>query len=199
MTLPLGASVQRTQAVADAFSKQLRAQPEVEDMFAITGLNLLTGTNSPYAATFFVELKPWAERRGEEHGAPALAARLNRIGAGIKEANVLMFNPPPIPGIGTAGGFEFILEDRSGGDIQKFAGVLGDFFGAGEQASGARARVHAVQYAHAANRIRAGSRARQDPGSVDLQHLRQSADVFRRQLHQRLQSVRPNLQGDRAG
>jgi hydrophobe/amphiphile efflux-1 (HAE1) family protein len=129
VTLPLGASLQRTEAVADEFSRQLRAQPEVEDFFAVTGLNLLTGTNSPYAATIFAELKPWATRGGGEHSAAALAARLNRIGAGIKEANVFVFNPPPIPGIGTAGGFEFILEDRSGGDIQKFADVLGDFLG----------------------------------------------------------------------
>ncbi len=74
-------------------------------------------------------MKPWAKRGSAQHGALALAARLNKIGAGIKEANVFVFNPPPIPGIGTAGGFEFILEDRSGGDIQKFAGVLGDFLG----------------------------------------------------------------------
>jgi HAE1 family hydrophobic/amphiphilic exporter-1/multidrug efflux pump len=52
------------------------------------------------------------------------------MGAGVKEANVFFFNPPPIPGIGTAGGFEFILEDRGGGDIQKFAGVLDDFLSA---------------------------------------------------------------------
>ena len=127
VTLPLGASLQRTEAVADAFGKQVRAQPEVENTFAITGLNLLTGTNSAYAATLFVNLKPWAKRGGAKHGALALAARLNRIGAGIKEANVIVFNPPPIPGIGTSGGFEFMLEDRSGGDLQKFAGVLNDF------------------------------------------------------------------------
>jgi hydrophobe/amphiphile efflux-1 (HAE1) family protein len=130
VNLPLGASMQRTQAVADEFIKQVRAQPEVQDTFGITGLNILTGTNSPYAATTFVELKPWKERKQARHGALELAARLNGIGAGIKEANVLVFNPPPIPGIGTAGGFEFILEDRSGGDIQKFAGVLGDFLAA---------------------------------------------------------------------
>jgi hydrophobe/amphiphile efflux-1 (HAE1) family protein len=129
VTLPLGASMQRTEAVADAFGKQLRAQPEVQDTFAIAGLNILTGTNSPYAATVFAELKPWAER-GPKHGAIELAARLNRIGAGIKEANVFVFNPPPIPGIGTAGGFEFILEDRSGGGIDKFAGVLADLLSA---------------------------------------------------------------------
>ncbi len=130
VTLPLGASIQRTQAVADSFIKQLRAQPEVQDTFAITGLNILTGTNSPYAATIFAELKPWSERKKSQHGAAALAARLNNMGAAVKEANVFFFNPPPIPGIGTAGGFEFILEDRGGGDIQKFAGVIGDFLAA---------------------------------------------------------------------
>ncbi len=127
VTLPLGASMQRTEAVAEAFGNQMRAQPEVQDTFAIAGLNLLTGTNSAYAATIFTILKPWAKRGGAEHGALALAARANRMGAAVKEANVITFNPPPIPGIGTAGGFEFILEDRSGGDIQRFAGVLGDF------------------------------------------------------------------------
>src|SRR5450631_2523103 len=129
VTLPLGASMQRTEAVTTAFAKQMRAQPETDNVFAITGLNLLTGTNSSYAATVFMILKPWAQRGGAAHGAAALAARANRIGAGIKEATVLALNPPPIPGIGTAGGFEFILEDRSGGDIGKFSGVIGDFLG----------------------------------------------------------------------
>jgi hydrophobe/amphiphile efflux-1 (HAE1) family protein len=129
VSLPLGASMQRTETVTTAFAKQMLAQPEIENVFAITGLNLLTGTNSSYAATVFMILKPWAQRSGAAHGAAAVAARANRIGAGIKEATVLALNPPPIPGIGTAGGFEFILEDRSGGEIGKFAGVIGDFLG----------------------------------------------------------------------
>jgi HAE1 family hydrophobic/amphiphilic exporter-1/multidrug efflux pump len=129
VTLPLGASMQRTEAVATAFATQMRTQPEVEGVFAITGLNLLTGTNSSYAATVFMILKPWARRAGAAHGAQALVARANRIGSGIKEAMVLALNPPPIPGIGAAGGFEFVLEDRSGGEIGKFAGVIGDFVG----------------------------------------------------------------------
>ncbi len=129
VSLPLGASMQRTEAVTTAFAKQMREQPEMEDVFAISGLNLLTGTNSSYAATVFMILKPWAQRGGAAHGAAAVAARANRIGGGIKEATVLAVNPPPIPGIGTAGGFEFIVEDRGGGDIDRFAGVLGDFVG----------------------------------------------------------------------
>jgi hydrophobe/amphiphile efflux-1 (HAE1) family protein len=129
VTLPVGASLQRTEAVAGEFSAILRKQPEVESTFAITGLNLLTGTNSSYAATVFIILKPWSQRAGATHGAVALAARFNRLASRIRQANVLALNPPPIPGIGTAGGFEFILEDRGGGEIQKFAGVLQDFLG----------------------------------------------------------------------
>ena len=129
ITLPLGASQQRTEAVADAFSKKMRDQPEVENTFVITGLNVLTGTTSSYAATMFTILKPWAQRHGAAHGSLAVAARANGIGAGITTATVLTLNPPPIPGIGTAGGFEFILENRSGEDIQRFANTLGEFVG----------------------------------------------------------------------
>ena len=129
VTLPLGASAQRTEAVTDAFSAQIRKQAEVEATFAITGLNVLTGTTSSYAATMFTILKPWSKRTGAAHGALAVAGRANRIGAGIREATVLTLNPPPIPGIGTAGGFEFILENRGGEDIERFAAALGDFLG----------------------------------------------------------------------
>jgi hydrophobe/amphiphile efflux-1 (HAE1) family protein len=128
VTLPAGASLQRTEAVAQAVSKLLHEQPEVQQAFAITGLSLLTGTTSSSSATIFTILKPWAERNGADHGAVALAARINKLAAGsIKEANVLSINPPSIPGIGAAGGFEFILEDRSGGDIQNFSAVIQDF------------------------------------------------------------------------
>jgi HAE1 family hydrophobic/amphiphilic exporter-1/multidrug efflux pump len=129
VTLPVGASLQRTEVVAGEFSALLRKQPEIQATFAITGLNLLTGTNSSYAATIFIILKPWGQRAGAAHGSLALAARVNKLASGVKEATVLALNPPPVPGIGAAGGFEFILEDRSGGDIQKFAGVIQDFLG----------------------------------------------------------------------
>src|SRR5205807_3666289 len=98
VTLPVGASLQRTEAVAGEFSAMVRKQPEVESTFAITGLNLLTGTNSSYAATIFIILKPWGERAGAAHGALALAARANKLASAVEEANVLALNPPPDPG-----------------------------------------------------------------------------------------------------
>src|SRR5690349_20290153 len=79
LPLPVGASLQRTEAVAGAFSAVLRQQPEIEATFAITGLNLLTGTNSSYAATIFIILKPWGQRAGAAHGSLALAARINKL------------------------------------------------------------------------------------------------------------------------
>jgi HAE1 family hydrophobic/amphiphilic exporter-1/multidrug efflux pump len=129
ITLPLGSSLQRTEAVTDAFSKQIRENPDVQATFAITGLNVLTGTNSSYASTMFTILKPWAQRKGKAHGAVAIATRANQIGAAATKATILTLNPPPIPGIGTAGGFEFILENRGGEDIQRFATTLGEFVG----------------------------------------------------------------------
>jgi HAE1 family hydrophobic/amphiphilic exporter-1/multidrug efflux pump len=59
----------------------------------------------------------------------AIATRANQIGAAATKATILTLNPPPIPGIGTAGGFEFILENRGGEDIQRFATTLGEFVG----------------------------------------------------------------------
>ena len=85
VTLPVGASLQRTEAVAGEFSAMLRKQPEIQATFAITGLNLLTGTNSSYAATIFIILKPWGQRAGAAHGSLALAARVNKLASGVKE------------------------------------------------------------------------------------------------------------------
>ena len=82
ITLPLGASHaahrggRRRLQQADA-----RSSRKCENTFAITGLNVLTGTNSSYAATMFTILKPWSQRHGAAHGSLALAARANRIGA----------------------------------------------------------------------------------------------------------------------
>jgi hydrophobe/amphiphile efflux-1 (HAE1) family protein len=125
--LPPGSSLQRTEAALKDIAEVVNAQPEVGTMLEITGLNLLAGTNVSYAGTGFVTLRPWRERPGAEHSARGLVERLSRKLATFKEANVIFVSPPSIPGIGQAGGFEFMLADTSGGSIDQFAQDVQNF------------------------------------------------------------------------
>jgi HAE1 family hydrophobic/amphiphilic exporter-1/multidrug efflux pump len=81
-----------------------------------------------YNGTAFIRLKPWDQRRIAAESAsglvPILMGRLNTM---IKDASVLVLNPPPIRGLGTTGGFTFVLQDRTGGDVGHFSQVLQDF------------------------------------------------------------------------
>ena len=125
--LPAGSSLQRTEKVLEQIRATVQAQPEVESMLAITGLNLLAQVNTPYTGSGFIVLKPWSKRPGKNSSAQALIDRLYKLLGPLKEANVVMVAPPAIPGIGQAGGFEFILADTSGGSLGAFASEIDDF------------------------------------------------------------------------
>jgi hydrophobe/amphiphile efflux-1 (HAE1) family protein len=129
VNLPPAATQQRTVEVVEQARKIVAAQSEALDMVSLVSFNLLTGVNSPNSATIFITLKPWAQRAGSEHAAPALVQRLSHALTKIQDANFIVLNPASIPGIGAAGGFEFVLEDRSGGDIRNFNSVLQEFLG----------------------------------------------------------------------
>src|SRR6185436_10373557 len=92
-----------------------------------TGLDFLGGGFRNNAATIFVTQKPWDDRKVT---ASQLVGELFMKTGHIKEALVLAFNPPPIFGLGTAGGFEFYLQNRGEGGSKAMAGVLGKFLGA---------------------------------------------------------------------
>ena len=171
ITLPLGASLQRTEAIADSFSKQMRDQPEVEDDLRDHRAERAHRYELLLRRDHVHHSQALGEARGAKHGATALAARANGIGARITEASVLTLNPPPIPGIGTAGGFEFILENRAGEDIQRFANDPQRLRRPGQPHDRAHARVHAVQYTLAADRVRTRPRARQSAGRIVIEHL----------------------------
>jgi hydrophobe/amphiphile efflux-1 (HAE1) family protein len=125
--LPPGASLQRTEQVLEQIRAVVQQQPEVESMLAITGLNLLAQVNTPYTGSGFIPLKPWSKRPGQGSSAQALITRLYKLLGPLKEANVLFVAPPAIPGIGQAGGFEFILADTSGGSLESFTTEINDF------------------------------------------------------------------------
>ncbi|HEY2145985.1 MAG TPA: multidrug efflux RND transporter permease subunit [Steroidobacteraceae bacterium] len=125
--LPAGASLQRTEQVLEKIRAVILDQPEVQSMLAITGLNLLAQVNTPYTGSGFIPLKPWSQRPGRNSSAPALIERLYRLLGPLKEANVVLVAPPSIPGIGQAGGFEFVLADTSGGSLESFSAKIDDF------------------------------------------------------------------------
>ncbi|HEX3357042.1 MAG TPA: multidrug efflux RND transporter permease subunit [Tepidisphaeraceae bacterium] len=115
LQLPDAASIDRTDAVIDRLAEIARKTPGVHDTFAITGFNLLTGTNQTNAATMFTPLNPFDERVGKpEESANALTGHLMGAFSQVQEGFALVLSPPPVRGIGSAGGFKMQVEDRLG-------------------------------------------------------------------------------------
>jgi multidrug efflux pump len=113
--LPDAASIDRTDAVVDRLSDIARKTAGVHDVFGVTGFNLLTGTNQTNVATMFFPLDPFGDREGKPgETADALSGHLMGAFSQVQEAFSLVLSPPPVRGIGQAGGFKMQVEDRSG-------------------------------------------------------------------------------------
>lgn len=119
--LPPAASLSRTEAVMNQASANIRNHPAVENVFEISGFDLLSGGLKTSAGAAFVSLKDWSERTTPELDARNLAGPIIGMNMGIKDGMVLAFNPPPIIGLSTTGGFEAYLQDRSGSGINGLA------------------------------------------------------------------------------
>ncbi|WP_245223037.1 multidrug efflux RND transporter permease subunit, partial [Pseudomonas gingeri] len=110
--LPDAASLDRTEDVIKRMSDLALKQPGVESAVAFPGLSINGFTNSPNAGIVFVTLKPFDERKDPSESAGAIAGALNGKFAGIQEAYMAIFPPPPVQGLGTIGGFRLQIEDR---------------------------------------------------------------------------------------
>jgi hydrophobe/amphiphile efflux-1 (HAE1) family protein len=124
--LPDGATLQRTDKVVGEVVEAIRSNPANENVIAFTGFDFLGGGFRNNAASIFVTQKHWDQRK--ETTQQLVGEVFMKTGA-IKEALVLAFNPPPIFGIGTAGGFEFYLQNRGEGGPKRMAEVLFGFLG----------------------------------------------------------------------
>ena len=125
--LPDGASLSRTSAVTRQVEEGLLKHPAVRDVISFTGLNLLDSQVVSNAATYFVMLKDWDQRKAPELQASAVLAALWGGFAQIREASVFAFNPPSIPGLGATGGFEFVIQNRGAGGAAALQAVAADF------------------------------------------------------------------------
>lgn len=120
--LPRASSLQQTAAASADIEKILAKTPGVQHVTSIIGFNLLSTVQSTYTGFFFIAMEPWAERTTKELQIDAIQANINRELAGLaKPTAAFAFPPPAIPGIGTAGGVTFMLEDRTGADIEFIA------------------------------------------------------------------------------
>ncbi|MBQ6694407.1 MAG: multidrug efflux RND transporter permease subunit [Bacteroidaceae bacterium] len=110
--LPPAASLSRTEAVSRKIEKILDNYPEVKTNICISGFSIMNNGEQSNAATLFVVLKDWKERRGRQHSAAAIVERFNRQAyLQIEEAQCFAIVPPAIPGIGNVGGLQLQIED----------------------------------------------------------------------------------------
>ncbi|TLD71745.1 multidrug efflux RND transporter permease subunit [Phragmitibacter flavus] len=132
-TLPDGASQERTDKVLRKVEGLLQETPGVSDVITIGGLNLLSGARSSSAGVCIVSLKDWKERTDPDSQVanivPAIFAKVSQI----PEAMIIPTAPPPIQGLGNAGGVQFELQDRSGGTPEELQAVTNQFIGAANQ------------------------------------------------------------------
>jgi len=116
--LPFAASMERTDAVCRHVEQILEKTPGIKYFTTVSGFSLLSGIRNTYSAFFWVTLKDWSERRKPGEQFDAIKARVNRELSQLPQAMAFAFSPPAIQGVGAAGGFTFILEDRAGKDIE---------------------------------------------------------------------------------
>src|SRR6266516_2104938 len=130
LQLPDAASLERTDAASRKIEEMLSKIPGVQYTTSVIGFSLLSLVQNTYSAFFFVTFKPWSERTKPEEQYAAIKANINKQLAGLTEGIAFAFPPPAIPGVGTSGGFQFILEDRAGKDVAFLAQNLKTFLDA---------------------------------------------------------------------
>ena len=119
-----GASLNRTEAVMEEVRAIVLDTPGVDNLLYVSGHSLIAGPGSNAGLAIGI-LAPWDARETPETSLPAILGSVNRRLAGIATANAVAFNIPPIPGLGTTGGFEMELQDLGGRTPQELQGVLG--------------------------------------------------------------------------
>lgn len=126
IALPPGTSTERTNEVLAKVDAIVSEIPEIKTVLRVNGRGMISGSGSAYGMVIG-RLKPWNER---ERDVKEIIGELFAKTASIKEARIIFFAPPTIQGFGSSGGFEMQLQDKTGGTIQDFAAVSGQFLAA---------------------------------------------------------------------
>ncbi|WP_376094938.1 efflux RND transporter permease subunit [Roseomonas sp. CCTCC AB2023176] len=122
--LPPGASVSRTREVVRQIEEIARRNPAVQGTLGIVGFSLIDGGAQSNSAFMVVRMKPFADRKTVQDSVQAAIGQVFGAGQAIRTANVFAFNLPPIIGLGTGGGFEYVLEDYEGRDMTQLGATM---------------------------------------------------------------------------
>ncbi len=114
LQLPDASSLQRSSEAAKQVEKIIMDTPGVENVSSVLGYSLLSGVQTTYSSFFFISFKPWKDRKTPETSYDGIKLHLQRALSQVNSGLAFSFPPPAILGVGTSGGFTFILEDRSG-------------------------------------------------------------------------------------
>jgi HAE1 family hydrophobic/amphiphilic exporter-1 len=118
---PSGASLDYTKAIGKQVAAMLANEPELEGTFSIAGFSFSGAAANQ--GLIFVPLKPYSQRKGEEHSASAILNRVRPRMFGISGAIVFATLPPPIQGLGQFGGFQFVVQDQAAHKLEELAAV----------------------------------------------------------------------------
>ncbi|GIU33881.1 multidrug efflux RND transporter permease subunit [Shewanella schlegeliana] len=122
--LPDGASLNRTEDVMRDLVELTLAEPGVENVIHASGFSILTGSVSSNGGLMIVTLSTWSERESPDMVESAIVAKLQAKYAANPAVKAMAFSLPPIPGVGSVGGFEFVLQDTQGRSPQELASVM---------------------------------------------------------------------------
>jgi multidrug efflux pump len=134
--LPDAASLDRTDKVIRRMGEIALKHPGVEGSIAFPGLSINGFTNSPSSGIVFVKLAPFEERKDKSLSGTAIAADLQKEFAGIQDAFIAIFPPPPVQGLGTIGGFKLYVEDRGDNGLDALFSSTQDLIGKARQTPG---------------------------------------------------------------
>ncbi|NTU98236.1 MAG: efflux RND transporter permease subunit, partial [Chlorobiaceae bacterium] len=126
-TLPPGASFARTKASMDRAQAILQSMPDVKKVISVAGINILSRTSSPSSGLLFLQLKDHNERSPDGNLKKLLPLISKKLAGG--DGSFFALAQPTVPGFSTVSGLEFVLQDRSGGSLDKFGSVAQGFIG----------------------------------------------------------------------
>lgn len=128
LSMPPGASLERTTQVLHKADELLKPMESVEAVNIISGFNIMTNSTSPSSATGFVLFKP-TKQRGKIKDINGIMNEMRAKLATIDRGNFFVFTFPTVPGFSNIDGLEMVLQDRTGGSLDKFSGIAYNFIG----------------------------------------------------------------------